>query len=92
MNNTCLQFGMKYIESLRDGDSIRGVYLCKQKTTAMTKNGKPYENVILQEKTGSVDGKIWTPNSMGVMEFETMDYIEINADVTTFNGVLQLNI
>lgn len=83
---------MKYIETLRDGEAVRGIYLCKQRSTAMTKNGKPYDNVILQDKTGTIDGKIWDPNSMGIMDFEALDYVDIKADVTTFNGVLQLNI
>lgn len=48
---------MKYIETLRDGESVRGIYLCKQRSSAMTKNGKPYDNVILQDKTGTIDGK-----------------------------------
>lgn len=25
----------------------------------MTKSGKPYDNVILQDKTGTLDAKIW---------------------------------
>lgn len=83
---------MKYIETLRDGEAVRGIYLCKQRSTAMTKNGKPYDNVILQDKTGTIDGKIWDPNSMGIMDFEALDYVDIKADVTTFNGALQLNI
>ncbi len=83
---------MKYIETLRDGEAVRGIYLCKQRSTAVTKNGKPYDNVILQDKTGTVDGKIWDPNSMGIMDFEALDYVDIKADVTTFNGALQLNI
>lgn len=83
---------MKFIETLRDGEAVRGIYFVKQKSTAMTKNGKPYDNVILQDKTGTIDGKIWDPNSMGIMDFDAMDYIDIKADVTTFNGVLQLNI
>lgn len=58
----------------------------------MTKNGKTYENVILQDKTGTLDAKIWEPNSLGIDEFEAMDYVEVTGEVTTFNGTLQLNI
>ena len=43
---------MKYIESLREGERINEIYLCKTKQSALTKAGKPYENVILQDKTG----------------------------------------
>ena len=46
---------MKYIESLREGERINEIYLCKTKQSALTKAGKPYENVILQDKTGILD-------------------------------------
>ncbi len=83
---------MKYIESLRDGDKITSIYLCKQKSCAVTKTGKEYENVILQDKTGTLDCKIWDPNSSGISEFEPLDYVEVTGRVTVFNGVLQLSI
>ena len=50
---------MKFINELREGEKISGIYLCKHKQPAVTKNGKPYENVILQDKTGTIDAKIW---------------------------------
>lgn len=83
---------MKFIKDMREGDRIGAIYLCKHKQAAMTKNGKPYENVILQDKTGVIAGKIWDPNSQGIDEFESLDYIELMGDVTSFAGALQLNI
>ena len=55
---------MRFLNELHEGDRINGIYLCKQKQSAVTKNGKPYENIILQDKTGIMDGKIWDPNSL----------------------------
>lgn len=83
---------MKYIESFREGERISGVYLCKYKQSAVTKNGKTYENVIMQDKTGTIDSKIWDPNSQGIEEFEVLDYVDVVAEVTSFQGTLQLNI
>ena len=83
---------MKYIESFREGEKIADIYLCKSKTSAVTKNGKPYDNVILQDKTGTVDAKIWEPNSLGIDEFEALDYIDVVGDVTVFNGAKQVSI
>ena len=83
---------MKYIETLHEGERISNIYLCKQRTSAVTKNGKPYENVILRDKTGSIDGKIWEPGSQGIDEFDNLDYVDVVADVISFNGALQLNI
>ena len=42
---------MHFIEKFKDGDRISDVYLCKSKSTALTKSGKEYENVMLQDKT-----------------------------------------
>lgn len=83
---------MKYIEALREGERIQEIYLCKQKNVAMTKTGKEYENVILQDKTGSLDAKIWDPRSMGIDDFDALDYVEVSGDVTVFNGQTQLSI
>lgn len=83
---------MKYIESLREGDRVSEVYLCKFKQSALTKTGKPYDNVILQDKTGTIDAKIWDPGSVGIDEFDTMDYVAITGDITSFQGNLQLSI
>ena len=83
---------MRFLNELHEGDRVNGIYLCKQKQAAMTKNGKPYENLILQDKTGVIDGKIWDPNSLGIDEFDALDYIEIMGDVTSFAGAMQLNI
>ena len=83
---------MKYIESFREGDRINDVYLCKFKQAALTKAGKPYDNVILQDKTGTIDAKIWDPGSVGIDEFDVMDYVAITGDITSFQGNLQLSI
>ena len=83
---------MKYIESFREGEKVADIYLCKSKSSAITKNGKPYDNVILQDKTGTVDAKIWDPNSLGIDEFDALDYIDVVGDVVVFNGAKQVSI
>ncbi len=83
---------MKYIESFRESDNVMDVYLVKYRQSAVTKNGKPYENVILQDKTGTIDGKIWDIGSAGIEDYEIFDYCFVGGNVTSFNGQLQLNI
>ena len=83
---------MKYIESLREGERINEIYLCKTKQSALTKAGKPYENVILQDKTGILDAKIWDPGSVGIDDFDSLDYVAVMGDITSFQGNLQLSI
>lgn len=83
---------MKYIESFREGGRVSDVYLCKSKQIALTKAGKEYGSLVLQDKTGTVDAKIWDLGSPGVGNFEALDYIYVDADVTVFMGTNQLNV
>ena len=83
---------MNYIDTFREGMHIADVYLCKNKQIAMTKNGKEYGNLVLQDKTGTIDAKIWDLGSPGVGDFETMDYVHVEADITLFQNSNQMNI
>lgn len=83
---------MKYIKDLKEGDRVSDIYLCKHKQAAVTKNGKPYENVILQDKTGTIDAKVWEPNNPGIGDYDVLDYIEVYGDVNNFQGALQISV
>ncbi len=83
---------MKYIQDIQDGNNIRGIYLCRKKMSLTTKAGKAYDSLTLQDKTGSIDAKIWDPGSMGIDDFDELDYIDIAGSVITFQGHLQVNI
>lgn len=83
---------MKFIQDYHEGDRVFDIYLCKFKQSAVTKNGKPYESVILQDKTGTIDAKIWEPNSAGIGDFDVLDYIEVYGEVNCFQGANQINV
>ena len=82
---------MKYIEELREGETITEHYLCKQKKLQKSKAGKNYVSLRLYDKTGTVDGKIWDITHL-IGDFNEGDFIKVEAFVTSFNGDLQLNI
>lgn len=82
---------MIFINTLREGDMVSSIYLCKVKNEAQTKTGKNYYSLQLQDSTGTLDGKIWDLNN-GIGHFEAMDYIQVDGQVVCFQGSLQLNI
>lgn len=83
---------MKFIKEYKDGDRVFEIYLCKHKQAAVTKNGKPYETVTLQDKTGTMEAKVWDPNSAGIGEYDSLDYIEVYGDINVFQGANQVNV
>ncbi len=83
---------MKYIQELREGDMIRNeIYLCKTKQVLTGKSGKSYVSLSLQDRTGTVDAKIWD-FSNEIQQYEAMDFVHIDARVTSYQDALQLNI
>lgn len=86
-----LRMSMHYIKDFKEGEMISDIYLCKTKQALKTKAGKSYYSLLLQDKTGTVDAKIWELNP-GIGHFEALDFIKIEGQVTTFQGSAQLNI
>ena len=82
---------MNYLKDYREGEKFVGTYLCKQKQVLKTKAGKTYYSLILQDKTGTADGKIWELNN-GIASFDAMNYIHCEGMVVSFQGNLQMNI
>lgn len=83
---------MRYINGLCEGELIRNIYLCKEKRAAQTRNGRAYDNLILQDKTGVLDGKVWDPHSQGIADYDERDFIEVYGEIINYNGSLQMNI
>lgn len=82
---------MTYIEEYKEGNKFFGIYLCKSKQILKTKAGKTYYSLLLQDKTGIIDAKVWELNN-GIDNFESMDFIMTDGMVTSFQGSRQVNV
>lgn len=82
---------MRYISQFREGEAVSGTYLCKSKQTLSTRAGKNYYSLLLQDKTGTIDAKVWELGP-GVDHFESMDFIHIEAQVVNYQGSYQLSV
>ena len=82
---------MQYIKDLQEGQRVVEYYLCKDRAMFRTKAGKNYLSLTLQDKTGTISAKVWEIN-MQIGEFAKGDFIKVDAQVTSFQSELQLNI
>ena len=82
---------MRFINELREGEQVVEHYLCKSKQTLKSRNGKNYYSLKLQDKTGTVDAKVWDLNNE-IKSFDENDFIKVDATVLTYNNEIQLNI
>ncbi|MEY8321017.1 HD domain-containing protein [Lachnospiraceae bacterium 46-61] len=82
---------MRYINELREGQSIIEHYLCKSKQSLKSRAGKTYLSLKLQDKTGMVDAKVWEMTN-DIKAFEENEFIKIDATVVTYQNDIQLNV
>ena len=80
---------MKYIETLREGDRVSDIYLCKSKQAMRTKAGRTYYSLVLQDKTGTIDTKVWDITA-GIEDFDALDFIKVEGQVTIYQNSPQL--
>lgn len=82
---------MKYLNEIREGESVVEHYLCKSKQTLKSRAGKSYLSLKLQDKTGTVDAKVWDLNN-DIKAFEENEYIKIDANAIIYQNEIQLNV
>ena len=81
-----------WIKDLREEDDIKGCYLVKQKRLATTKTGKPYLNLVLADRTGELEGKVWDKADQLSSLFQEGDIIEIQGRAGAYRGRIQITV
>lgn len=82
---------MKFINEIREDEHVVEHYLCKEKQSLKSKTGKTYYSLKLQDKTGTVNAKVWELNK-DIQSFEQNDYIKIDAVALTYQNEIQLKV
>ncbi len=82
---------MTYIANLKAGESVKGYYLCKYRQLLKNKTGKSYCTLRLQDRTGTIDAKIWAMHA-GIETFGADTVVYIEGDVIAYQEHLQLNV
>ena len=80
------------ISEISVGETIRSFYLVKQRQVKKTRAGKDYLDLVLQDKTGTVNGKVWDNTDTYIDLFTEGDIIKIEADAGEYLNAVDLNI
>lgn len=76
-----------FVEDLKVGDSIFGeLFAVKSYKKTATRNNRPYIDIALSDKTGSVKGKIWSDDMANCENVGEADVVSVSATVEEFNG------
>lgn len=83
---------LKLINEFVENEKIRTPLLIKNVTKGVANNGKPYLNVTFQDKTGTIEGKLWDASGEIATLYGVGKVGYVSAEVLKYRDALQLKI
>ncbi len=81
---------IQFTRDLKDKDNVSSPFLIKFSAMAMGKNGKPYMNLVLTDKTGDIEGKIWEDVQSHLGQAVRDNYAFVEGRCQTYQGRRQV--
>jgi len=76
-----------------EGKPFDGYFLVLAKQQRTTKTNKPYLNLILGDKTGQLEGRVWEPSDPRIAkEFDKGDIVKARGSASRFDDRLQMKV
>src|SRR5580658_6490159 len=79
-----------FVKDLKDRDQVDEIFLVKSKNTPMGKTGKSYLAVMLGDRTGSIDGRMWDNVESVSSLFQVDDFVKVRGTVNLYQKRRQL--
>ncbi len=81
------------LASFEEGKFFDSIFLVLTRQQRTTQTNKPYLNLILCDKTGQLEGRIWDPSDPRIArEFDRGDVVKVRASVSRYNDRLQMKV
>jgi len=78
------------IRNLNDGDTVEEVYLVADKQLRSNRQGNPYLQLELRDRSGSITARMWNASEAMQRLFEPGDFLHIKGKVQLYQGALQM--
>ncbi|MFE6168525.1 3'-5' exoribonuclease YhaM [Viridibacillus arvi] len=83
---------MNGIASLQVGEPVDHYLLIKQATKGVTTMGKPFMTLILQDKSGSIEAKLWDTGEEHEKLYQSEGIVRVGGEIHDYRGKAQLRI
>ena len=83
---------MILVKDIADGMHVRGEYLVNSLIQGVSNAGKKYLTIVLQDKTGTIDGKKWEIEDGDLEVFAPRHVVYVEGEANLFKNTLQLKI
>ncbi|WAA13007.1 3'-5' exoribonuclease YhaM [Fervidibacillus halotolerans] len=82
----------KGISFMEAGEQVEQFLLIKSSTKGIASNGKPFLTLILQDKSGEIEAKLWDVTEEIEKTYVEQTIVKISGDIQNYRGKLQLRI
>lgn len=83
---------MEGIATLKVGAAVDQYLLIKESTKGVTTMGKPFMTLILQDKSGSIESKLWDAGDEQAQMYPAGVIVQIGGEIQDYRGKMQLRI
>ena len=80
----------RFVRELTDGEMLEEVYLVGDKQLRANRNGNPYIQMDLRDRSGVINARMWNSSDAQFRSFEPGDFLLIRGKVQLFQGALQI--
>ncbi|WP_462408904.1 3'-5' exoribonuclease YhaM [Neobacillus sp. Marseille-QA0830] len=74
------------------GEQVELFLLIKSSTKGIASNGKPFLTLILQDKSGEIEAKLWDVNEEDEKTYAAQNVVKVSGDLQNYRGKNQLRI
>ncbi len=80
----------QFITDIKVGDNFDSTVIVSEKQVKKKKNGEDYCTVTFQDRTGTIEGILWTEVFLGAGDFSEGDLVSIKSIIKEYRGSKQL--
>ncbi len=81
-----------FISEIKENENVDSLFLVKEKSSGITKTGNTYLKLKLGDRSGEIEGRIWTSADLFADSFEKDDFARVRGKAVSFLDHLQLNV
>ena len=81
-----------YANEIKENENVDSLFLVKEKSSGITKAGNTYLKLKLGDRTGKIEGRVWTLVETFANSFDKDDFVHVKGKTTSYQEHLQLNI
>ncbi len=81
-----------YVNEIKENDVVDSLFLVREKSVGITKSGNTYLKLLLVDRSGEIEGRIWNAVDLLSATFEKDDFAQVRGKAISFQDRLQLNI